>query len=165
MAEATKKSGLVWVRVPGHRSAPVWHVWHDDAAYVLVGLPGSVEQPLPGAVEAPVVEVVVRSKDKGVRLVAWEAAVRRVEPGDEEWRGVVPLLLGKRLNLPDGEEAAVRWERECALLRLTPTGRLVEGPGEYDESGHVLVPVPTPARTRVPRPFHVMRLRRRAESP
>ncbi len=156
-----KKAALLWVRVPGHRSQSVWHVWHDGAAYVLVDRTGGIEQPLPGADEAEVLEVVVRSKDKGVRLVTWEAIVGAVTPGSDEWAAVVPLLLGKRLNLPDGEDAPVRWERECCLLRLAPSGVVVEGPEAYDDSGHILPPKPTPARTKVPRPFHVTRLARR----
>ncbi|MGH3659490.1 MAG: hypothetical protein ACRDUA_22820, partial [Micromonosporaceae bacterium] len=46
--ETMKKSGLVWITVPGRRPAPVWYVWRggaDPAAYVLTG---GGEQPLPG---------------------------------------------------------------------------------------------------------------------
>lgn len=50
--EAMKKSGLVWVTVPGRRPAPVWYVWRggaDPAAYVLTG---GGEQPVPGLLDA-----------------------------------------------------------------------------------------------------------------
>ncbi|NEE53039.1 hypothetical protein G3M55_51635, partial [Streptomyces sp. SID8455] len=42
--EATKKSGLIWVRAAGPARA-VWHVWHEGAAHLVGDGPG--EQPLP----------------------------------------------------------------------------------------------------------------------
>ena len=35
--EATKKSGLIWVKgaLPGARA--LWHVWHDGAVYATTG--------------------------------------------------------------------------------------------------------------------------------
>lgn len=47
--EATKKSGLVWVRGPGGSSRALWHVWHEGAACVVGD--GAGEQPLPGLVD------------------------------------------------------------------------------------------------------------------
>ncbi|MFD5348029.1 hypothetical protein ACFWJY_30855, partial [Streptomyces anulatus] len=71
--EATKKSGLVWVRGDGPARA-VWHVWHDGAAHLVGGGPG--EQPLPeGLADGGRAEVTVRSKDKGGRIGArWGAS-------------------------------------------------------------------------------------------
>ena len=160
--EAAKKSGLIWVRVPGERDQAVWHLWHEGAAYVLVGTDEqNIEQPLQGIEAASTVDVTIRSKDKGVRLVGWQATVERVEAGSETWSAVVELMLGKRLNLPDGEAAADRWERECALYRLAPVEGLVEGPGSYQDTSHAEEPRESRARTRVPRPFHLTRMRRR----
>lgn len=150
--EATKKSGLVWIRPAGeHRHAqPVWHLWYDGSAYVLTG---GIEQQLPALDDRAY--VTVRSKDKGSRLVTWVASVETVAPGSEQWAAVVPNLLGKRLNLPDGEAAADRWARECLLYRLTPTGDVTETPDAPTTHSHAVPPPPSPARTRVPRPLHL----------
>jgi hypothetical protein len=150
--EATKKSGLVWVRATGkgRHAEPVWHVWQDGAAWVLSG--GS-EQPLTELGERAY--VTVRSKDKGSRLVTWVADVTRVDPESEEWQALAPTLLAKRLNLPDGDEAPKRWARECTLWRLTPTGDVTETPDEPSTTSHAVAPLPTPARSHVPRPLHL----------
>lgn len=157
--EATKKSGMIWVRVPegDGRAHGLWHLWQDGAAYVLTG---PDEQQLAGLKAATTAEVTVRSKDKQSRLVVWEASVERVEPDTDGWRSVIPNLLGKRLNLPDGEAAAERWAQRCQLHKLTPV-RVLEDPDNRDTDAGTAQPAPTPASTRVPRPFHFGRLRRR----
>ncbi|MFE3937043.1 hypothetical protein ACFXPJ_25595, partial [Streptomyces goshikiensis] len=115
--EATKKSGLIWVRGTGADRA-LWHAWLDGAAHVLGDGPG--EQPFPGLADGAAAEVTVRSKDKGGRLVAWTAVVRELPPRGEEWEAAVAELKGKRLNAPDSETMTDRWARECRLLRLEP---------------------------------------------
>src|SRR5260370_28024499 len=69
--EACKKSGLIWVAVPGARDRAAWHVWHEHegqgAVYVVVG---GGEQALPGLADGITVRVTMRSKDKGGPLVA-----------------------------------------------------------------------------------------------
>lgn len=169
--EAMKKSGLVWIALPdGSRPRPAWHVWHGGAAYVLTG--GAGEQPLPGLPEADRVTVIVRSKDKGGRLVSWRAAVEEVPAGTEGWDEVAPLLFKERLNArpqPDEalEEGAAytpvpRWAREAYLMRLTPTGLYPEVPGEYEPYAAVR-PVPNPAVNPVRKPFMWGGKRRKAD--
>src|SRR5262245_59355774 len=96
--EATRKSGLIWVRgTDGAR--PLWHVWWEGAAYVLGDGPG--EQPLPpGLVDGARAEVTVPSKDKRGRVVSWTAEVGELAPGSPEWTAAVAELKGKRLNAP-----------------------------------------------------------------
>ncbi|MFF4748955.1 hypothetical protein ACWD5R_06690 [Streptomyces sp. NPDC002514] len=151
--EATKKSGLVWVRGAGAPAArALWHVWHDGAVCLVGDGPG--EQPLPGLVDGGTAEVTVRSKDKGGRLVTWTAAVAELPAASEGWETAVAELKGKRLNAPDGEAMTDRWARECRVLRLTPTGAtapLPEGPLAEP-------PLPTPATTRRPAPAGLPRL-------
>src|SRR5919106_743722 len=118
--EATKKSGLVWVKGPGGPGRALWHVWHEGAACLVGDGPG--EQPLPGLVDGSGAEVTVRSKDKGGRLVSWTAKVVELAPGSPGWETTVAELKGKRLNAPDGEAMPQRWARECRVLRLEPTG-------------------------------------------
>lgn len=120
VAEATRRSGLVWVRPSsGGPERPVWHVWDESAALVVTG---GLEQPFPDADE---VVVAVRSRARqGDLLVRWVAAVVVLEPGAEGYDDAVRLLHAERLNAPDGEQQPARWARESRVLRLVPTGEL-----------------------------------------
>ncbi|MET9254244.1 hypothetical protein [Streptomyces sp. NPDC003717] len=150
--EATKKSGLIWVRGPEGPARALWHVWHEGAACLVGDGPG--EQPLPGLAEGAAAEVTVRSKDKGGRLVSWAARVAELPAGSEPWQAAVADLKGKRLNAPDGEAMTERWARECRVLRLEPTGALAALPdGALAEP-----PVPSPATTRRAAPAGLPRL-------
>ncbi|MFJ4469015.1 hypothetical protein ACIP2X_16195 [Streptomyces sp. NPDC089424] len=151
--EATKKSGLIWVRGAGAPAArTLWHVWHEGAACVVGDGPG--EQPLPGLVDGGAAEVTVRSKDKGGRLVTWTARVVELPSGSERWEAAVAELKGKRLNAPDGEAMTARWARECRVVRLEPTGTTSPLPdGSLAEK-----PLPTPVTTREPLPAGLPRL-------
>ncbi|MFC8276905.1 hypothetical protein ACFUJR_31140 [Streptomyces sp. NPDC057271] len=153
--EATKKSGLIWVRgaqgdAPAARA--LWHVWHEGAAHVVGDGPG--EQPLPGLVAGSTAEVTVRSKDKGGRIVAWTAAVSELVPGTEEWDAAVAELKGKRLNATDGEAMPERWARECRVLRLSPLDSTTDLP----TGSLAAVPQPSDALTRRPVPAALPRL-------
>jgi hypothetical protein len=156
--EATKKSGLIWVKAADSvdPAQAVWHVWQDGSAWILGG---GAEQQLP-ALDSRC-HVTVRSKDKGARLLTWVADAHRVEPESEEWQSVLPTLLSKRLNLQDGDAAAARWTSECTLWRLTPTGETTETPDAPSTASHAAEPPPSSARSRVPRPLHLLGRRRR----
>ncbi|GLF94492.1 hypothetical protein [Streptomyces yaizuensis] len=149
--EATKKSGLVWVRGQGPERA-LWHLWHDGAAYVVGD--GAGEQPLPGLADGGTAEITVRSKDKGGRLVGWTASVREVAAGSEEWEAVAPELKGKRLNAVDAEGVLERWARECRVLRLEPLSSTTELP----DGSLAVPPVASAATTRQPAPAALPRL-------
>ncbi|MFG2353920.1 hypothetical protein [Streptomyces sp. NPDC048521] len=151
--EASKKSGLIWVRSAGAPAArALWHVWHEGAVCLVGDGPG--EQPLPALVDGGSAEVTVRSKDKGGRLVTFPAVVSELAAGSAEWEAAVAELKGKRLNAPDGEEMPGRWARECRVVRLVPTGGVEPLPsGSLAER-----PVPSPATTRQPIPAGLPRL-------
>ncbi|MEU8673584.1 hypothetical protein [Streptomyces sp. NPDC048560] len=150
--EATKKSGLIWVRGTGHARA-LWHIWHEGAVYLIGDGPG--EQPLPdGLTDGAAAEVTVRSKDKGGRLVVWTAAVTEPSPRSEEWTAAVGELKGKRLNAPDAETMTERWARECRLVRLEPG----ESRTDLPDSSGAAAPLPTGATTRRPVPAALPRL-------
>ncbi|MEU8889730.1 hypothetical protein [Streptomyces sp. NPDC048442] len=149
--EATKKSGLIWVRGTGPARA-LWHVWLDGAVHLVGDGPG--EQPFPGLADGSAAQVTVRSKDKGGLLVAWTAAVRELTAGTEEWDAAVAELKGKRLNAPDAEQMTDRWARECRVLRLTPQG----GIGALPEDSLAAAPLPTWATTRQPVPAALPKL-------
>jgi hypothetical protein len=155
ISEAASKSGLLWVRLPDGSTHPVWHVWHDDgdergtgpAAYVVAG-PG--EQSLPTLPDE--VEVILRSKDTGGRLVTVHATAREITPEDAGWDAAVEVLRPERLNAVG--DTAERWRQSCVISVLTPHGRLVEGPGDYaDTSGAAPVRPAATATTRW-RPWH-----------
>ncbi|MEW2162439.1 hypothetical protein AB0912_05510 [Streptomyces sp. NPDC007084] len=160
--EATKKSGLIWVRAgglsarpePDHEvpTRPLWHVWHDGAAFLVGDGPG--EQPLPGLADGGEAVVTVRGKDKGGRLVSWAARVTELAAGTPEWEAAVGELKGKRLNAPDGEAMPQRWARECRLVRLEPTGATAALP----EDSLARRPVPSAATTRQEVPAALPRL-------
>ncbi|MGW0335164.1 hypothetical protein ACWD0J_25395 [Streptomyces sp. NPDC003011] len=150
--EATKKSGLIWVRGPGGPARALWHVWHEGAACLVGDGPG--EQPLPGLADGTEAEVTVRSKDKGGRLVCWTAKVVEPAPGSPAWEAAVAELKGKRLNAPDGEAMTGRWARECRVLRLEPTGATAPLP----DGDLAAPPLPTPATTRQAIPAGLPRL-------
>ncbi|QTE00717.1 hypothetical protein [Streptomyces cyanogenus] len=151
--EASKKSGLIWVRGAGAPAArALWHVWHEGAVCVVGGGPG--EQPLEGLADGGSAEVSVRSKDKGGRLVTFPVTVSELASGSAEWEAAVAELKGKRLNAPDGEEMPARWARECRVLRLVPAGPVAPLPdGNLAER-----PVTTAATTRRPVPAGLPKL-------
>ena len=158
IAEATAKSGVIWVSVNGGgRAIPVWHHWQSDAAYVLAG--GS-EQPAPGLANCEQVAVTVPSKTTRARLLTWQATVAAVPPGCDEWNTIIAELVTKRLNAPDGQQAPERWARECVLLRLTPTGTLLESPDSPPTHSGAAPPPPSPATTSGPLPFVLGRRRK-----
>jgi hypothetical protein len=156
--EACKKSSMLWLRpragVGTDRSVPAWHVWHDGAVFLVSG---GREQSLPELGDGAEVEVTVRSKDKGSRLVTFVAAAQRVTPGDDAWESAVAELHAKRLNPPDGEGQPARWARESTVTRLTPTGRVTEAPGRMPKGSGRAEPPDSPATTRGPLPFVIGR--------
>lgn len=126
--EATRRSAVVWVALPGAAPRPVWHLWHEQSLYTVVG---GLEQPLPLAAAVAAAQltavVTVRSKNsQNDQVVRWVARLSHVAPGTALWDEVVPLLHAKRLNPPDGADQPTRWAASSSVLRLTPTG---ERPG------------------------------------
>jgi hypothetical protein len=121
--EALKKSTVVWVEVPGEagggdRAVPVWYGTLDGRVYVLVG--GS-EQHVPGLAEAERAVLIARSKEQQSLVAEVEATARVVDPSDPLYGRVASVLLPRRLNLRDGEQAVDRWRKECTLVELTPS--------------------------------------------
>jgi hypothetical protein len=165
VAEACAKSALVWLRAPGdQRSHAAWHVWAEGAVCLVTGGAEQLLTDAPDLTDGSEVDVLVRSKDNGARLVAFRTAVSEVAPGTPEWDTVVPLLHAKRLNPPDGEEQPARWARESRVLRLVPTGQVLEQPGHLPSRSHAAEPPPSPAATRGALPFVVGRRARRRQT-
>ena len=117
VAEATRRSGVVWVSADGTSPQLVWHLWHDDALY-LVG--GGQEQELP-ALEDRAVVLVRSHASQSDRVVEWQADVEPVLPGTPRWDEVVPRLAAERLNTPSAVDLPARWAAgPTQVLRLTP---------------------------------------------
>ena len=160
--EAAKKSALVWLSPAGlsakadaGRSAgargtggtdaggpqAVWHVWHEGAVTIVAG---GAEQPLPlWAVPGRVVEIAIRSKDQGGRLISFLSQVELVVPGTPEWGAAAEALHAERLNLAEGDKYQQRWAAESAILRMQPLGGAVAPDGGSGAAR----PLPTPATT------------------
>jgi len=116
IAEATRRSGVVWVSADGTAPRLVWHLWHAEAMW-LVG--GGDEQELPPLADRAL--VVVRSKAaQSGRVVEWAADVSRLEPGSPAWDEVVPLLAAERLNAASADDLRTRWAQSSTVLRLAP---------------------------------------------
>lgn len=158
-AELGKKTGVCWLRYAGAEH-PAWHVWLDDA---LCLVSGGAEQPLPGLEETETVEVVMRSKDSGGRLLTWVGRPEPVRPDDELWGPVTTALVAARLNLADLATAAQEWAEHSRVTRVLPTGKVREQPGALPDASGAAVPRPTPATTRgaLPRVLHRRTRRRR----
>ena len=158
LAEAASKSGLLWIRLPDGATHPAWHVWHDDgdprgtgpAAYVISGVG---EQPLPWLPEQ--VEILLRSKDTGGRLLTIGATVREITPAAPDWEAATEVIRPERLNLQGTpEEVDARWRAGCTIHVLTPVGRPSEQPGSYaDQSGSQRI-APAKGTTVSWRPWH-----------
>jgi hypothetical protein len=129
-AELARVTGVSWVRADG-RSWPVWHAWCDGA---LCLVSGGAEQPLPEIEDGAQVEVVMRSKDTGGRLLTWTGTTSVVRPGDEAWARTTAALVERRQNLPDPSAAAEVWSRDSVVRRVVPTGSRAGSAGDADPS-------------------------------
>jgi len=147
LGEAMSKSGLLWIDVAEDRTWPAWHVWDETTAFVVSG-PG--EQPLPWLPEQ--VNLVLRSKDTGGRLLTVQATVQEIGPDDEGWGAATEALRAGRLNA--SVDAVERWARECTVRALRPFGTPVEGPGSYPTTSGAAPPPPSEATTATWRPWH-----------
>lgn len=147
LAQAASTSKILWVTVPGGRTWPAWHAWVEDTAYLVSG-PG--EQHLPELPEQ--VELTLRSKDTGGRLVRATARAERLTPEDERWETATTALRAGRLNAPAGDTVE-RWAREDVVTALVPL-TLLEEPGRYDDRSGAAPPVPSPATTDSWTPWH-----------
>jgi hypothetical protein len=153
LAEAAGKSGLVWVRSAGtQRWWPAWHVWHDGAVLVVSG---GGEQELPDL--AGPVELVLRSKDTGARLLRLPGTAEPLTADDERWPAAAQALATSRLNAPvTPGDLPRRWRDEGArVTRLVASGAALERPDALDDASGAAAPAPSPATTSGWRPWHV----------
>lgn len=158
LAEAAGKSSICWVRVRDGSTHPVWFVWHDDqdprgtgpALYVLSG---HEEQFLPWL--PPQVEVILRSKDSGGRLLTLTADTTQITPESPDWDRAVEVVRPARLNLVGTpEQVDARWRGGCTIHVLTPRGQPLEHPGAYAVDSGARPVESGPTTTLSWRPWH-----------
>jgi hypothetical protein len=163
IAELGKKTSVCWLRYSVWGDPPtdhtVWHVWHDDA---LLLVSEGMEQPLPFIGEAEWVEVTMRSKDNGGRLVTWVGTPTRILPTSEAWEASVAALASARLSIPSLSQTPKLWATSSVVTRIEPNGEVLEAPGSLSDESHAGAPRPTRAITRgaLPRVLHRRKRRR-----
>jgi hypothetical protein len=118
---ALSKGTIAWIGVTDAKgretTKPVWYGYERGLVYVLVG---PDEQEVPGMESATTVQLLVRSKEKQSLVGDMECSVRKLPKG-AEWDTIArDVLIGRRLNLTDGEKALERWRRTCETYVLTP---------------------------------------------
>ncbi|MGL5860900.1 MAG: hypothetical protein ACRCY9_06575 [Phycicoccus sp.] len=153
--EAASKSGVLWVGIPGGGTHAVWFAWHDDGddrgpGPVALVVSGPGEQRLPWLPQQ--VEVILRSKDSGGRLVTANATTRELAPGLPAWEAAVEVLRPLRLNAAG--DVAETWRHGCVIHAIAPHGRLVESPGRYADDDHAAPVRPAGPTTSGWRPWH-----------
>lgn len=165
IAELGKKTSVCWLRYadPGASDAPprtraAWHIWHDSALYLVAG---GKEQQLPGIGDVDRLQVVMRSKENGGRLVAWQGQVSVIRPTDASWDEVTAALVADRLNLENLGTAKEQWALQSVVVRIDPTGELLEQPGALSTESHAAPPPGTDGTTRGPLPRVLHRRQRR----
>lgn len=150
LAEAAKKSDILWVDVPGERSFAVWHAWETDRFYLVSGEGEQLLPPLP-----EVVSLILRSKDSGGRLITVQATAHLLPPHSDSWESAVAALSAERLNTTD--DAPARWAESGSVYALHPFGEpLTPVTGDGAESGSAPL-LPAPATTVGWRPWHAGR--------
>lgn len=119
---ALAKSTIAWLAVPQDDGTevtkPLWYGYEQGRVYVLTG---AGEQEIPGLTgSSKHVRLIVRSKDVQSR-VGDVTCVSQTMRKDAEWDRIArDVLLGRRLNLRDGEKAPERWKSDCEIVMLTP---------------------------------------------
>jgi hypothetical protein len=108
---------VVVPRYEAKKEWPIWYGYEDGRVYVLVG-PG--EQEIPGLTDTASVRLIARSKDKRSEVADVECSVEKLQK-DARWDVIArDLLVGRRLNLKDGDAAVNRWKKQCEIVVLTP---------------------------------------------
>lgn len=119
---ALAKSTIAWVVVPQADgkdvTKAVWYGYDQGRVFVLTG---TGEQEVPGLASGSThVKLIVRSKDIQSK-VGEVTCVTDVLKKDANWDRVArDVLLGRRLNLVDGDKAPDRWRKDCEIVQLTP---------------------------------------------
>ncbi len=151
IAEACTRSSVVWLRpVDDNRRRLAWQTWHADAVHVVYGVGEQMLPMLTGHVE-----VTVPSKQTRAVVVTFLARARILAAGSPEWDAAAQALRTVRLNTPDPQGQAARWEDGCLISRLQPVHVLSLGSGSDDAPSQAAPPRPGQGTTVGWRPWHL----------
>lgn len=150
LGEAANKSAIMWIDIPGDRSFPVWYAWDRDRFYVVSGEGEQLLPPLP-----EVVQVILRSKDSGGRLLMVTATAHVLPPHTDSWETATAALAGERLNATD--DVLVRWAEAGSVYALHPFGPPLTAPGSQPQDSGRAPLIPAPPTTVGRRPWHLGR--------
>ncbi len=147
LSEALSKSDVCWIRTPTWTRA-VWHAYDREAVLIVTG-PG--EQSLPALPDE--VELILRSKDAGSRLLRTSAKAVVLPPEHPMWPAAAAALAAERLNATDDQ--LTRWRESATIYVLHPYGLPIERPGEYAVAPAAEAVHPAAATTSGWRPRHL----------
>lgn len=152
--EALNKSTVLWLRAGG-RDRATWFATGQDALEGQVLLCSGGPEPDLGDLPEQV-ELVLRSKGDGGRLLTLRAHAQPLSPGSSVWEPATTALLGQRLNAPSG--LVDRWRHESTVWALAPFGLPLQSPGSPgpDATDRVAARITTgEGGTRPRRPWHL----------
>lgn len=150
LAEAANKSAIMWIDIPGDRSFSVWYAWDRDRFYVVSGEGEQLLAPLP-----EVVQLILRSKDSGGRLLTVTATAHLLQPHTDSWQIATDALAAERLNATD--DVRTRWAEAGSVYALHPFGPPLAAPGSQPQDSGRTPLIPAPATTLGRRPWHLGR--------
>ena len=152
--EALNKSTVLWLRAHG-RDRATWFATGEDVLEGRVLLAsGGPEVELGDLPEE--VEIILRSKGDGGRLLTLRAEAQQVDVGNPLWEPAARALLGERLNAP--QDLIEQWRTDTTLWVLSPFGAPVQAPDQPgpDSTARVDAPITTgEGGTRPRRPWHL----------
>lgn len=161
-SEALSKSTVLWLRVGGRDRATWFATGEDDLADRVLLASGGPEPDLGDLPEE--VELILRSKGDGGRLLTLRAEAQAIDPGNPLWEPAARSLLTERLNAP--QDLVERWRSETTLWVLSPYGAPVQAPGQPGPGSteRVDAPITTGEGGTRPRlPWHLGGRSRRAD--
>lgn len=152
--EALNKSGVLWLRLPDRERLSWFATGSEELEGQVLLISGGPEADLGPLPEQ--LEIVLRSKGDGRRLLTLRTRAQTIAPGNPWWESAATALLGERLNAPAG--LLERWRAESTIWLLAPFGTPVQAPGTPGPQGSERADAPVSvgaAGTRVRRPWHL----------
>lgn len=152
--EALNKSGVLWLRLADRERLTWFATGSEDLDGHVLLVSGGAEADLGPLPEQ--LEIILRSKGDGGRLLTLRARTQTITPDNPWWQPATTALLGERLNAP--ADLLDRWRSESTVWLLSPFGAPVQAPGRPGPQGSERVDAATTvgaAGTRVRRPWHL----------